>query len=331
MKFIRVNMTDKTILSQDVPKEYAGLGGRGLTSIMINSEVLPTCDPMGPDNKLILAPGILSGTTLVNTSRISIGAKSPLTGTIKESNAGGTVGAALGKLGVTAIVIEGQAAKGELYLLRIDNTGEASLESAKAYKGLRTYALVSELFEKYGKKNGILCIGPAGEYQLSSASIQISDVDNRPCRAAGRGGLGAVMGAKGLKAVIIDERGKTADALADPDTFKTAAKEFARLIKENLFTGQILPELGTAALVAIVNTMGAFPSFNATKGVFDGWEKISGETMAKTIKERGGKTRHLGCAQCIIHCSNEYVDEKGAFVTSSLEYETIWSMGGMTA
>jgi aldehyde:ferredoxin oxidoreductase len=273
----------------------------------------------------------LSGTTLVNTSRISIGAKSPLTGTIKESNAGGTVGAALGKLGVTAIVIEGQAAKGELYLLKIDNTGEASLVSAKAYKGMRTYALVSELFEKYGKNNGILCIGPAGEFQMGSASIQTTDVDNRPCRAAGRGGLGAVMGAKGLKAVIIDERGKAADTLADPDTFKKAAKKFARLIKENMFTGQILPELGTAALVAIVNAMGGFPSFNATKGVFEGWEKISGETMAKTIKERGGKTRHLGCAQCIIHCSNEFVDKKGAFVTSSLEYETIWSMGGMTA
>lgn len=331
MKFIRVNMTNKTIDTEDVPDAYKGLGGRGLTSVLINSEVPPTCDPLGPDNKLIFAPGFLSGTTLVNTSRISIGAKSPLTGTIKESNAGGTVAAALGKLGVTAIVVEGQAADGELYLLKIDDAGEASLESAQEYKGMRTYALVSKLFAKYGDKNGILCIGPAGEYQLGSASIQTSDVDNRPCRAAGRGGLGAVMGAKGLKAVIIDERGKAADTLADPDTFKEAAKEFARMIKENPFTGQMLPELGTAALVGAVNAMGGFPSFNATNGVFDGWEKISGEAMAKTIRERGGNTSHMGCAQCIIRCSNEYVDEKGAFVTSSLEYETIWSMGGMTA
>ena len=94
MKFIRVNMSKKTIAVDEVPQDYLGLGGRGLTSIMINSEVPPKCDPLGPDNKLILAPGLLTGTPLVNTSRVSIGAKSPLTGTIKESNAGGTVAAA---------------------------------------------------------------------------------------------------------------------------------------------------------------------------------------------------------------------------------------------
>ena len=126
MKFIRINMSKNTISVEDVPQDYLGLGGRGLTSIMINTEVPPTCDPLGPDNKLILAPGLLSGTPLVNTSRISIGAKSPLTGTIKESNAGGTVAAALGHLGITAIVIEGQAADGELSFLRIDSNAEGS-------------------------------------------------------------------------------------------------------------------------------------------------------------------------------------------------------------
>ena len=108
MKFIKVNMNKKIITIEDVPQEYMGLGGRGLTSIMINAEVPPKCDPLRPDNKLIVAPGLLSGTPLPNTSRISIGAKSPLTGTIKESNAGGTVAAALGRLGITAVIIEGQ-------------------------------------------------------------------------------------------------------------------------------------------------------------------------------------------------------------------------------
>jgi aldehyde:ferredoxin oxidoreductase len=106
MKFIRVNMTEKTISIEDVPQEYLGLGGRGLTSVMINAEVPPTCDPLGPENKLIFAPGFLTGTPLVNTSRLSVGAKSPLTGGIKESNVGGTVGAALGHLGITAIIVE---------------------------------------------------------------------------------------------------------------------------------------------------------------------------------------------------------------------------------
>jgi aldehyde:ferredoxin oxidoreductase len=330
MKFVKVNMSEKSVHFQEVPKDYVGLGGRGLTSVMINAEVPAKCDPLGPENKLIFAPGLLSGTNLVNTSRLSIGAKSPLTGTIKESNAGGTVAAALGHLGITAIIVEGQAAKGDLSILRIDEKGEASLVPAQAYKGMRTYALAKKLFETYGEKTAILCIGPAGEFQLTAASVQTTDIDGRPCRAAGRGGLGAVMGAKGLKAVVVDQRGKNADAIADSKTFNEAAKAFAQAIKAHPFSGQMLPALGTAGLVAPVNSLGAFPSYNATNGVLEGWEKISGENMAKIITDRGGKTTHMGCAQCVVHCSNEYVDKQGKYMTASLEYETIWSMGGMT-
>lgn len=329
MKLIRVNMTDQTIRVEDVPKPYVGLGGRGLTAVMINAEVPPQCDPLGPENKLILAPGLLSGTPLVNTSRISIGAKSPLTGTIKESNSGGKVASCLGKLGITAIVVEGKAPAGALYLLTIDADGQAALQPADAYKGWRTYALSEKLLQVFGPKNTVVCIGPAGEFQLGSASIQTTDVDDHPCRAAARGGLGAVMGSKGLKAVVVSTQGASPDAIADPDTFKEAAKAVAQSIQKNPFTGQMLPNLGTAGILGAVNSLGAFPSYNATKGVFDGWEKISGEALAQRLQERGGKTKHMGCAQCIIHCSNEYVDGKGQYVTSSLEYETLWSMGGM--
>ena len=330
MKFIRVNMNEKTINVEDVPQDYMGLGGRGLTSIMINAEVPSKCDPLGPENKLIFAPGFLSGTALVNTSRISIGAKSPLTGTIKESNAGGTVAAALGRLGITAVVIEGQAPEGDISFLRIDEKGDASLIQAQEYKGMGTYKLVEKILELYGEKTSVLCIGPAGEYRLTAASIQASDIDGRPCRAAGRGGLGAVMGAKGLKALVVDQGGKSADPIADPETFKEANKAVTKAVKEDHMSGRVMPDLGTAGLVAPVNSMGAFPSYNARKGVLDGWEKISGEAMAKLIQERGGKTTHVGCAQCIVHCSNEFVDKEEQYVTSSLEYETIWAMGGMT-
>jgi aldehyde:ferredoxin oxidoreductase len=330
MKFLKVNMTNKTVTVEDVPQEYHGLGGRGLTSIMINAEVPPMCDPLGPENKLIVAPGTLSGTSLVNTSRVSVGAKSPLTGTIKESNAGGTIAAALGHLGITAVIVDGQGPEGELSILRIDEKGEANLVPAAEYKGMRTYKLVEKLLQTYGEKTSVLCIGPAGEQKLTAASIQTSDIDGRPCRAAGRGGLGAVMGAKGLKAIIVDQRGNSGDAITDPETFKEAAKAFAKAVKDHPFSGQMMPALGTAGLIAPVNSMGAFPSLNATKGVMEGWEKVSGETMAQLIQERGGKTTHMGCAQCIVHCSNEFVDKEGNYVTSSLEYETIWAMGGMT-
>jgi aldehyde:ferredoxin oxidoreductase len=330
MKFIRVNMSEKTIQVEDVPQDYVGLGGRGLTSIMINAEVPPKCDPLGPENKLIIAPGFLSGTSLPNSSRISIGAKSPLTGGIKESNVGGTAAAALGRLGITAIIVEGQAPEGDLSFLRIDGKGDASLIPAQEYKGLRTYGLVDKILEAYGKRTAVLCIGPAGEHGMAVASIQSSDVDGRPCRAAGRGGLGAVMGAKGLKAIIVDQRGKSADPIADPEAFKEAVKSVTQMVKADHMNAEVMPKLGTAALVAPVNSMGAFPSYNARKGTLDGWEKISGEAMAELIQERGGKTTHMGCAQCIIHCSNEFVDKDGKFVTGSLEYETIWAMGGMT-
>jgi len=330
MKFIRVNMNEQTINVEDVPQDYMGLGGRGLTSIMINKEVPPKCDPLGPDNKLIVAPGLLSGTSLVNTSRISIGAKSPLTGGIKESNAGGTVAAALGRLGITAIIVEGQAQEGDLSILRIDKEGEASLIPAQEYRAMRTYQFVEKILEAYGKKTAVLCIGPAGEYRMPLASIQTSDIDGRPCRAAGRGGLGAVMGAKGLKAVVVDQGGKRADAIADPKACNEAAKVLSKIIKEEFINVNMMAPLGTAALVAPVNSMGAFPSYNATKGVLEGWENIGGEAMAELIKKRGGNTTHMGCAQCVIHCSNIFVDEKGKYVTGSLEYETIWAMGGMT-
>ncbi|MBN1277176.1 MAG: aldehyde ferredoxin oxidoreductase, partial [Deltaproteobacteria bacterium] len=331
MNFIRVNMNDKSIRIEAMPEEYTGVGGRGLTSIMINNEVPATCDPLGPDNKLIFATGMFCGTNMFNSSRVSIGAKSPLTGGIKEANVGGTAGAALGRLAIGAIIVDGKAADGDLSILKLDLEGNAELIDAKEYRGMRTYALVEKLHEKYGDKNAVLCIGPAGEYGMKSASIQSSDVDKRPCRAAGRGGMGAVMGAKGLKAVIIPQGGKKTDPVFDKDTFSAVTKEFASLVKANPFEGELLPNFGTPALVAPVNLMGAFPCYNATKGEYESWQKISGEALANTIKERGGQVGHVGCSQCIIRCSNVFNDKDGNYVSSSIEYETVWSMGGMTA
>lgn len=322
-------MTDRTIMTEDLPEEYKGIGGRGLTSIMINKDVPAGCDPLGPENKLIFAPGYLSGTSLINTSRLSIGAKSPLTGGIKESNVGGTVSADLARLGITAVIVEGKIPQNETCILIIDLTGQAKLMDAAPYKGMRTYDLVKKLKADHGDKHSVTCVGPAGDFQFATASIQTSDLDGRPCRAAGRGGLGAVMGAKGLKAVLVARGGKMADTLADPDKFKTAARAYAKAVKEDEFSSETLPELGTAVLVDPINAAGAFPCFNATKGQFEQAEKINGDALAETIKKRGGKTTHQGCAQCIINCSNEYVDENGKYVTSSLEYETIWAMGGM--
>ena len=329
MRFLRINMTSQTIHTEDVDDSYRTLGGRALTSTMVEREVPADCDPLGPDNKLVFAPGYFTGTTLVNTSRLSVGAKSPLTGGIKESNVGGTVAFSLAKLGIAAIIVEGQSANGQAYFLHVQADGKAVLTDAGKAKGMRTYALVEQLHATYGRNTSITCTGPAGDMLLLAASIQSTDLDGRPCRAAGRGGLGAVMAAKGLKALIVDHGGKIAAEIADPEPFKAAARSYAKAVKDDEFSGQILPQLGTAALVEPINAAGAFPTCNARQGQFAGVEKISGEAMAAMISSRGGQTTHKGCSQCIIDCSNVFVDTKGDYVTSSLEYETIWSMGGM--
>jgi aldehyde:ferredoxin oxidoreductase len=328
MKIVRVNMTEGTIKNQDIEPAFIGMGGRGLTSYFIDKEVDATCDPLGPENKLIFAPGYLSGTPLVNSSRLSIGAKSPLTGGIKESNVGGTVSANLGHIGISAIIVEGAPEQGTCYTLSIDAEGNAVLADAKDVWGKRTYDTVAALKNVYGDDKSITCIGPAGEFLLSAASIQTTDRDGRPCRAAGRGGLGAVMASKGLKALIVDKKAKKAEPIADETAFKTSAKIFAQAVLADEFT-QELAEFGSAVLVEPINAAGAFPTRNARQGQYEDAEKISGETLSQVIKKRGGVLRHKGCAQCIINCSNEFLDEKGDYVTSSLEYETIWSMGGM--
>lgn len=328
MKIIRVNMTDATINQEEVEPSFTGMGGRGLTSFYVDKEVPPMCDPLGAENKLIFAPGYLSGTSLVNSSRLSVGAKSPLTGGIKESNVGGTVAADLGHIGISAIIVEGAPAEGNSYLLKIDRDGNAELVDGSKFWSKRTYDLVNVLNDEYGEGASITCIGPAGEMQLSAASIQTTDRDGRPCRAAGRGGLGAVMGSKGLKAIIVDKKAKNAEPIQDANAFKTSAKIFAKAVMDDEFTEE-LAELGSAVLVEPINAAGAFPTRNAREGQFEGAEKISGESLTQIMKERGGKHNHKGCAQCIINCSNEFVDKDGKYVTSSLEYETIWSMGGM--
>ncbi len=132
-----------------------------------------------------------------------------------------------------------------------------------------------------------------------------------------------------MKALVVSRKGKVPAEFDDKDAFREASKKYAEAVKADEFSGEALPQFGTAVLVESINAAGAFPTRNATQGQFEQVDKISGETMADLIKERGGQTTHKGCAKCIIDCSNVFVDKAGEYMTSSLEYETIWSMGGM--
>lgn len=328
-KMIRVNMTTKTITNEAIPEKYVGLGGRALTSTFVNDEVKPTCHALGKNNKLIFAPGLLSGTSAPNSGRMSVGAKSPLTGTIKECNTGGVFSQKMGKMGLKALIIEGMPEGDDFYVLKVDMKG-ATLEPApkEILGGCGNYKAIELLCEKYGEKVGVAIAGPAGEYRLPSANISFKDPEGN-IRSAGRGGLGAVMGSKKLKAIVIDDTGANPVPIADPDAFRAASKVFAKALLDHPVSGQGLAAYGTNVLINILNEAGGLPANNFTSGRIEHNDNISGETLNATITERGGdgKVSH-GChAGCVIRCSQWYPDKQGKYITSGFEYETIWGLG----
>jgi aldehyde:ferredoxin oxidoreductase len=324
-KILRVNMTDLSTKIESVPAAWAGLGGRGLTSTIVAAEVPPACHALGASNKLVFAPGLLTGTPAANSGRLSAGAKSPLTGTIKESNAGGTSAQMLAKLGIKALIIEGLPTEDKWYSLHVNKDGVSVREEAELV-GKKNFAVIEALEARLGKKTGILSIGPVGELKMTAANISVKDPDSK-IRSHGCGGLGAVMGSKKIKFISIDDQGAPGVKIADPEKFKTAARTFAKALLDHPVSGEGLPTYGTNVLVNILNEAGGLPTRNFKTGRFDGADKISGETMHDTIASRGGKTRH-GChAGCIIQCSQVYNDKDGKYLTSGFEYETIWGLG----
>ncbi len=326
MKFIRVDMASKSVNIGEVPEQYAGLGGRALTSIFVANEVKPTCHPLGKSNKLIFAPGLLSGTTAVQSGRISVGAKSPLTGTIKESNSGGTFSQKIARMGIKAIVVEGVPAEDKFYVIKVTMDGVTIEEAPAEIIGMGNYEAIQVLMKKYGEKVAIALIGPAGEMKLAAANISFRDPEGN-IRSAGRGGLGAVMGSKKVKAIVVDDTGAPGVPIANPEAFKEAAKVFAESLRKHPVTSEGLTRYGTNILVNILNEAGGLPTENFRYGRNDWANEISGETMTATMEARGGKPSH-GCHPgCIIRCSQHYVDKEGKYITSGFEYETIWGLG----
>jgi len=305
---------------------YAGMGGRALTSTLVAGEVPPTCHPLGAENKLVIAPGLLSGSAAAMSGRISVGCKSPLTGGIKEANSGGQAAQVLARLGYAAIVLEGKPADDTLYRVFVNKDG-VKIEPDDSLRMLGNYDTVEKMKARYGDKIATISIGQAGEMKLSGASLAFSDMELRPTRHAGRGGVGAVMGAKGVKVIVLDDAGMPMRSPADPEKFKAANKAFVAGLRQHPVTGEGLPKYGTDVLINVLNEAGALPTHNFTWGRFDGAAKVSGETMAETEIARGGKATH-GCHRgCVIRCSGTYVDKDGQFVSKQPEYETVWAHG----
>ncbi len=307
--------------------EYAGLGGRALTSAIISQEVPPLCHPLGAENKLVIAPGLLSGTSGAMSGRISVGCKSPLTGGIKEANAGGQASQVLARLGYRAIVLEGKPGTDDLYKVFISKDG-VKITVDNSLRMLPNYDLIDKMKAEYGDKIACISIGPAGEMKMSSASVACTDMELRPTRHAGRGGVGAVMGSKGVKVIVLDDTGMQMRQPKDPEKFRDANKKFVDGLKSHPVTGQGLPAYGTNVLTNILNEVGGYPTYNFKQGRFEGAAKISGETQAELEVKRGGIATH-GCHRgCVIRCSGVYHDKDGHYLTKQPEYETVWAHGG---
>jgi aldehyde:ferredoxin oxidoreductase len=322
----RINMSDRTVRTEEADQTCRRLGGRGLTSTMLAAEVPPDCHPLSAENKLIFAPGILTGTAAPCSGRLSVGAKSPLTGTIKESNAGGTAAIAMATLGIKAIVLEGKPTEKTLYRLVIGHDG-VKIEEADDLAGLGNYDTVAKEFERFGDKVTCMSIGPAGEMFAAAATIAVTDMENRPTRHCGRGGLGAVMGSKGVKTIILDPAGGARPKPADPERFKAAARKFAKALKNNPISGEGLPTFGTNSLADVMDQAGGFPTRNFSQGQFEGIEKINAQRQYDLITERKGVIAHACHPGCTIKCSRIYMDKDGKYLTKGPEYETIWAHG----
>ncbi len=328
-KILRINMGAEGGPSgkEEPLGDYAGLGGRAMTSTIVAKEVPPLCHPLGDDNKLVFAPGLLTGTAADMTGRLAVGFKSPLTGGIKEANAGGPAAPILARLGYAAIIVEGKPKDDTLYKVIIKKDG-FEIEADNSLKMQGNYAVIDALEGDFSEDIACISIGPAGEMKMATASVACTDMELRPTRHAGRGGGGAVMGAKGLKVIIVDGGGTHRIVPKDMGKFGDACKTFSEGIKKHPLSGEGLPAYGTNMLTGVMNEAGGYPTRNFSTGQFEGASKIGGEAIAALETERGGEPTH-GCWEgCIIRCSGIYHDKDGNYKTKQPEYETVWAHGG---
>ncbi|MBS1253760.1 MAG: putative oxidoreductase YdhV [Anaerolineales bacterium] len=325
----RVDVDSGEIKYEAVPETWERLGGRALGARILLDEVPPLCDPLGRHNKLIFAPGTVVGHMVSSCDRISVCGKSPLTGGVKEANAGGTTGLKLVWLGLHALIIEGRPGDPETSSVLYLSQDEARLEPADDLAGLGIYASAERLLDRFGDDVGIAMIGPAGEMQMTAAGVVHLDKDRVPGRISARGGLGALMGSKGLKAIVIDDAGASMPPLVDKELFNDARKRYIKAIQEHPQTSEIYTDYGTAAMVAMCNAKSGIPTRNFSAGRFEHAEEISGEMLHDLIAQRGGEGEHAHACMpgCTIRCSNVFADGDGETIVSPIEYETIGLLG----
>lgn len=313
-KIARINLTTGQIKVEklDLDMAHKFIGGRGLGTKILYDEGVATVDPLSPENKLIYITGPMTGANAPSTGRYMVVTKSPLTGMIACSNSGGIWGAKLKYAGWDAIIVEGEAPKWT-YISIVDDKIE--LLSAEEYLGMMSEAMDTALKEKHGADASVLNIGPAGEKKVLMAAI-MNDKD----RAAGRSGVGAVMGSKKLKAIVVKASRRNLDNIADVDALKAATKRAMDILMANPVTSSGLRQLGTAILVNIINNVGSLPTKNWQESYYDKAEDISGEALAEKYLVKAG-----ACYRCPIACGR--IINVNGHVTGGPEYEPLWAYG----
>lgn len=321
---IRIDLASQEISKERIDKKHPlrFYAGKALSSKIIADEVPPACDALGKQNKFIIAAGFLTGTFAPNSGRGSVGAKSPLTHGIKESNVGGRTPVLLARNNIRGLIFEHQAK--DWVVIKIHN-GEVEILDGTEYVGLNNYALSEKVLKIYGSKTGVFSIGTAGEFLFANSSVASMDMEGFPSRHAGRGGMGAVMGSKKIKAIIILPPDQSLMEYSDKEAFKAKANPWYKKLYESQKDAKHV--FGTPGCVSAMNELHGLPTQNYRRGKYKDVDKISGETLHKLILKNHGKFG-LACSPgCAIQCSNMIMDAEGKHVTSSLEYETIGLLG----
>lgn len=313
-KIDRINLSTGKISVEDLPQKTAVdyLGGRGLGARILYDEVGPSVEPYSPDNLLIFTTGPLTGTKAPSSSRFSVTTKSPLTGTILDSNCGGKAGLRLKDAGYDALIISGKAAKPVCII--VDEKG-IKIQDAGQLWGKDVNETTDILLGQAANPltASVACIGPAGENLVRFAAVI-----NDKSKAVGRGGVGAVMGSKNLKAVVTS--GESKQIAADQETLDFIVYEARKVIKQSPITSIGLPTYGTSALVRVMDMMGAFPSYNFTESIFEHLNDISGEMLREKLF-----IKQKACWGCPIGCKRETKTANGT--GEGPEYESLWALG----
>lgn len=310
-KILDINLTTGAISTKPLDENMARLfvGGRGLGARLLWDEVGPEVDPLSPENVLIFANGPMTATGYQTSNRFSVTTKSPLTGTVLDANSGGYWGMQFKKAGYDVLIVRGKAEKPVWIEIKND---VVTINDAADLWGMRVMAVTTKLGQNDNRRN-VLTIGPAGENLSRIAAIM-----NDGQRSAARGGPGAVMGSKNLKAIVVE--GKIRPEILDEERFKFLLYETRKMLRASPLTSQALPEFGTPVMMNLVNAVGALPTRNSQQSQFEGAEAISGETLTEKYL-----TKTASCWACPIGCTR--ITKTDKVEGEGPEFETTWAFG----